>query len=501
MQQSELAQVVASGDWDGVVRVLDESFYFYLFTDPALLDRVFTSAGPQWYEDHPRNALRRAIAVAAARPVLSIDDHARERFAAWVASQRRPAARDLMVLRQIGMGQLVAAGRYGEAAAEADRVWELVRNADDMAGFHDVLPSVLLLCGTTKLLVADTEGAVSLYAEALRWATMRHEHPWAPYARQHLALAYALAERYRQARELLEGNADDRPCGPGTVRFHYQQPGLMAKALCAAVAGDSAAGAALEQVEGIEAGTWWWMPVHVRAITALLSGPPWDAIHEIGHVLLAQRARSAPRSLGGAALRADLVTLYQSAGDLRHAQRVLETHGINTHWSGLQLARARQAWLMGDPEEAIALLQRDESTTGIPLSHQAGRAVVYAESERAASGSVAPHTLEFAAASIDSSGSRVSLTQASPALRTWLGPLLAMPVDGIPVRFQPRRPPRFTRREREVLNGLAEEKSIAELATALHLSPNTVKSHVRGLYRKLGAHNREEALWLARITS
>jgi DNA-binding CsgD family transcriptional regulator len=76
-----------------------------------------------------------------------------------------------------------------------------------------------------------------------------------------------------------------------------------------------------------------------------------------------------------------------------------------------------------------------------------------------------------------------------------------MPVDGIPVRFQPRRPPRFTRREREVLNGLAEEKSIAELATALHLSPNTVKSHVRGLYRKLGAHNREEALWLARITS
>ena len=52
----------------------------------------------------------------------------------------------------------------------------------------------------------------------------------------------------------------------------------------------------------------------------------------------------------------------------------------------------------------------------------------------------------------------------------------------------------LTRQEHVVLAGLAAGKRVAELATELHLSPSTVKSHQRNLYRKLDASSREEAV-------
>jgi LuxR family maltose regulon positive regulatory protein len=39
---------------------------------------------------------------------------------------------------------------------------------------------------------------------------------------------------------------------------------------------------------------------------------------------------------------------------------------------------------------------------------------------------------------------------------------------------------------------LQSQLSVAEIAAALHLSTNTVKSHARSLYRKLGVHHRRE---------
>lgn len=53
-------------------------------------------------------------------------------------------------------------------------------------------------------------------------------------------------------------------------------------------------------------------------------------------------------------------------------------------------------------------------------------------------------------------------------------------------------------RERDVLNELARGLTTAEIGTALGLSANTVKTHLRGLFRKLGARNRVQALTAAR---
>ena len=53
-------------------------------------------------------------------------------------------------------------------------------------------------------------------------------------------------------------------------------------------------------------------------------------------------------------------------------------------------------------------------------------------------------------------------------------------------------------REREILLEVARGRSNAEIAAALFLSPNTIKTHLRTIYRKLGVHSRAAAVARAR---
>ncbi|MDQ3864814.1 MAG: response regulator transcription factor [Actinomycetota bacterium] len=50
---------------------------------------------------------------------------------------------------------------------------------------------------------------------------------------------------------------------------------------------------------------------------------------------------------------------------------------------------------------------------------------------------------------------------------------------------------RLTRREREVVALVVERHKTAEIAGKLHISPQTVKNHLRSAYRKLGIQGRE----------
>ncbi len=54
--------------------------------------------------------------------------------------------------------------------------------------------------------------------------------------------------------------------------------------------------------------------------------------------------------------------------------------------------------------------------------------------------------------------------------------------------------PRLTRRELTVARELTASDTVTEIAAALSVSPNTIKSQLRAVYRKLGVSNREDAL-------
>ncbi|WP_246018155.1 helix-turn-helix transcriptional regulator [Amnibacterium kyonggiense] len=60
----------------------------------------------------------------------------------------------------------------------------------------------------------------------------------------------------------------------------------------------------------------------------------------------------------------------------------------------------------------------------------------------------------------------------------------------------PGRADGLSDRESEVLALITQGKSNAEVAARTHLAPNTIKTHIRSAYRKIGATNRVEAvLW------
>jgi LuxR family maltose regulon positive regulatory protein len=57
----------------------------------------------------------------------------------------------------------------------------------------------------------------------------------------------------------------------------------------------------------------------------------------------------------------------------------------------------------------------------------------------------------------------------------------------------------LTRRERQILQLLAEDLSTHEIATKLVISPSTLHVHTKNIYRKLDVHKRTEAADLARV--
>ena len=59
----------------------------------------------------------------------------------------------------------------------------------------------------------------------------------------------------------------------------------------------------------------------------------------------------------------------------------------------------------------------------------------------------------------------------------------------------------LTRREVQVLRRLRGSQSLREIAGDLYVSHNTVKTITSSIYRKLGAHSREDAISIARVRS
>jgi LuxR family transcriptional regulator, maltose regulon positive regulatory protein len=69
---------------------------------------------------------------------------------------------------------------------------------------------------------------------------------------------------------------------------------------------------------------------------------------------------------------------------------------------------------------------------------------------------------------------------------------------GRPSRRRPLPPEALTDREQVVLRLLATTLSQPEIAQELHVSVNTVRTHIQGIYRKLGVASRQDAIATAR---
>ncbi len=109
----------------------------------------------------------------------------------------------------------------------------------------------------------------------------------------------------------------------------------------------------------------------------------------------------------------------------------------------------------------------------------------------------------FAVEALDSLARYVSVPgQGSPRMWAVESALRSVAADVAPADGAPSEGARgggvLTRREREVLTELANGGSYYDIAQALFVSENTVKSHLASVYRKLGVDRRGDALRIAR---
>jgi DNA-binding NarL/FixJ family response regulator len=70
----------------------------------------------------------------------------------------------------------------------------------------------------------------------------------------------------------------------------------------------------------------------------------------------------------------------------------------------------------------------------------------------------------------------------------------AGPDRGLGRRTDLGRAPSLTEREQQVLRGMSRGRSNAEIGRELYLSEDTIKTHARRLFRKLGAADRAQAV-------
>jgi LuxR family transcriptional regulator, maltose regulon positive regulatory protein len=204
------------------------------------------------------------------------------------------------------------------------------------------------------------------------------------------------------------------------------------------------------------------------------------------HAAVAAARRADPQSVPDAA--AALAHAWLASGDHEEARRVLdavaEGQGEAPERIGLAgwLVDARLSYNTGDSKRGRRSLER---------------ALQLAKPERMK----LPFTME-------QTWMRQVLRrdpELAQASREMLEPAAATPAT---VPAQRRQPPdgqqeplvveRLSEREREVLTLLSGMLSTAEIATEMYLSVNTVKTHLRSIYRKLSAAHRGEAVRRAR---
>ncbi|MCR1786057.1 LuxR C-terminal-related transcriptional regulator [Nocardioides carbamazepini] len=208
-------------------------------------------------------------------------------------------------------------------------------------------------------------------------------------------------------------------------------------------------------------------------------------------------------SLGGAAVRATLAVLWLAAGNRTKAGPLLRTR---TRYAG-QLAPAvlLGRLLAGEAAEALGALPRLETqpghttrSTAAVLSLGAAAALRSERPDTAAAlldrvlaivgpGGARAHLMYLPAT--DLAGLRaLAAEQGDTTLRDYLAAPVPNCVTGEILAAS------LTPQERTVIAAFAQHPTRATAAAALHVSENTVKTHLQRIYRKLGVNSREAVI-------
>ncbi len=144
---------------------------------------------------------------------------------------------------------------------------------------------------------------------------------------------------------------------------------------------------------------------------------------------------------------------------------------MDVRMPGMGGVEATRRLLAAHPSAVVVMLTMGEDADGVSAALAAGaRGYMPKDASREETATVL---------SLATTASQVATTNVVP----------------LPVRPQPGVPA-LTSRELEVLEGMARGKSNAQIGRELYLSEDTIKTHARRLFRKMGAADRAQAVAL-----
>lgn len=455
---------------------------------PEVVDRhpellVIAAAASSWFEPHTAMGwarVERAVALMRKR------------------SESEPSPRVRVRMAGVELGAFRILNRSSEAAAAAARFESVV----------DALPAETLLASAEMVHVFAVQvvGAYAIegrFPEAARALsrldddanTWRHVH-----ARSMVAMSHAISGDISTARRLVRSMTERF----AEVAWHgsYNAVGWnIASALVAVEDGDG--DAALELLDALDpqlsAVDHWAYILSARGRALALTRPASEAVDSLQELFTEHRGRRASQ-FSIDLLRATFADLLLASGQVERARQMLDAVG------GIgPSALARSRLLLRDsPVEARSLASEILTSNALSPRSTAEALLTQAIAAlRLGLPAEAEALMARLAAGIDR---RECFSVVRLAPRAEVLALLPSGHSGIAerVRALPENhdggiatPVALTAAETRVLQGLVRCRGTRELAEELFLSQNTVKTHLRRIYRKLGAQDRASAIAIA----
>lgn len=444
---------------------------------------VISSAASSWFAPHT------SLGWARVEKAVSMMRH---------RAETQQDARHRMRSAGIELGAFRILSRTANAA-EAARRWE--------TALQDLSPdSVLASAEMIHVIGVQAVGAYAQhgdFAEAARALSHLREddNVWRRlHAESMAAMAMALYGDMPAARRLVESTASLVAGAPWAGSYNAVGS-LIATALLAIEDGDGLeAHRILDRLDDrVNSVDHWPFILVARGRALRLTHSPGEGVDILQELAREHRGRRAG-DFGVNLLRATIGDLLAASGHTEHARSLLDREdGPNP--GTLSLARLI---LRQDPAEARRRVRALSASHHLSPRMKTEALLLQAiATARLGMPHHARTLIERAASLIDRKGNystlalspRQDLVALLPTTSRISEALANLPADGddhgasvIPV---------LTPSETRVLHGFLNQASARTLAANLYLSPNTVKTHLRNIYRKLGAKDRESALSVA----
>jgi len=400
------------------------------------------------------------------------------------------------------LGQMIAARQSGDISAAQNYASRLERRLAEVTTegrtrTEGPMWFMQLQIGSTHLMAGESSQALLEFATARQLGRLSQQQGAERFALARIALAHAARGSIDDAEAALtDGRRLPEPSRAAATAVHASE--RTAAALIAVDRLSENLEQAISDLEPYDTVDLSWPFALLARTRALLA---WKRPHEALEVIsLTQNCHPIQDgSFAADVIAAKSIDAHLAIGDEVAAHRILKSTplpGILTRFAAVIVALRE-----GNHVAATTSLRRIAAQSGLSPQSRAKHLLLSGWSEFARTGSVDPKSAAAVArlATVTSARGLWTIAPESlvEAVKEQLPPEAALKFAGAlaGVQFSDLESrPSLTASELRVLSAMSQHMTTAQIAAAFYVSPNTIKTQLRSLYRKLGCSSREEAI-------